>query len=492
MEDKKYDTYFDEKSDGLTPQEKLMAMVTRADKGSVQEAKAGDRVSGKVLSVGKEYIFVEIGLKNEAMIRKAEFVDKEGNCTAKQGDEIQAFVVSTEKDEIVLSTVLSKRKGKKQDFVEAMNNKIPVEGRVTGVNKGGFNVNVMDTKAFCPFSHIDTKFVDTPNEYLSKTFQFVITRVENRGRNVVLSRLPLLEKNLDARLAEIQEQCKVKKVISGTVTKITDFGLFLDIGDFEGLVHISEVSWDRAENLAASFKEGQIVDCVILKVEKKEPLRNSKISLSIRMTSESPWESVSDKLAVGASVGGTISRLTKSGAFVHLLPGIEGFIHISELSWERHVRTPADVVSEGAAVNVTVLAIDKEKRTVSCSLKDIADDPWKKVSEKYQAGAKVTGTVASDTKYGFFIDLDEAVTGLLPHVKIGKDKKGTITVGSQIEVDIEDVDTDNRRISLSYGAPQPVEMPEKEQKAAPYRQAPLKKQTSEFAEALMAAISKKK
>jgi len=490
MKDKNYDNYFDEKTAEETPQEKLMTMVDTVEKQPIKEYKAGEKATGTVLSVGREYVFVDVGMKNEAMIKKMEFCDNDGSVRIKTGDTVEAFIVSTKNNEVVMSKSLASRKAGTKELVEAMKSGIPVEGKVTGINKGGFNVTVMGKKAFCPFSHMDLKFVDDPNTYLLKKCPFIISRVENRGKNIVLSRLPLLEKNIGEQFDELEKGIVKKTVHTGTINKVADFGLFVDLGGVEGLVHISEISWDRADNLKQSFDVGQSVECVILSIERNEPLRNSKVSLSIRMVGENPWEDITDKLSVGSSVEGTITRLTTFGAFVKLLPGIEGLIHVSEMSWGRKVRHPSDIVSEGDTVKVTLLAIDKDKRSVSCSLKDIADNPWNDVDQKYPVGSNVSGKVVSKTKYGYFIDLDENITGLLVHNNIGDDKKGSIKKGDTIEVTIGEINVEAQRISLSYGMVDTVA-------DTSYKQESKKStgggnSTSEFGAMLLAAMGKKK
>lgn len=494
MKDKKYDGFFDEKAEEESPQEKLMAMVDTVEKIPSVELKNGTMVKGSIHSIGKEYIYVDVGQKNEAVIKKAEFIDSDGKLKVDAGDTIDAFVISTDNDEIVLSKTLSGRKAKIRELIEASNRRVPIEGKVTGINKGGFNVTIMGRKAFCPFSHIDLKYVDEPNSYLLKTFPFVITRVESRGRNIVLSRLPLLEKDLSAKFDGLEQHMRDKKVLKGTISKITKFGLFVELGGVEGLVHVSEVSWDRDEDLKGSFNVGDEIECIILKIERKEPLKNSKISLSIRMVGENPWDDIAKKIAVGSAVMGTITRLTKFGAFVQLLPGIEGLIHISEMSWTKRVHHPSDVVSEGDSVKVTILAVDEAKRSVSCSLKDIGENPWNSVAEKYPVGSKVQGTVMSETKYGYFIDLDEDISGLLVRGKIAKDKKGAVKNGEKIEVTVEEIDVENCRITLSYG----IEISATKdtgsgrQGAAAKKQPGLQKPSSEFGELLKAAFDKKK
>lgn len=454
MQDKDYDTYFDneEITEEDNKQKQLLEMVKNMDKTPDQaDLKVGKRVKGTVLRIGDDLVFLDIGYKNEALIKREELCDAEGMITVKQGNSVEAFVVSYKNDEIVLSTSLSGQKASVKELIHAMKNKIPVDGKVTGINKGGFNVSVMGKKAFCPFSQIDLKHVDEPNSYLMRTFSFMVTDVENRGKNIVLSRLPILEKVLEKKIHLFQKTMEEKKVITGTVTKISPFGLFVDLGDIEGLVHISEISWDRADNLEDSFVVNQKVECVILNIEKKEPVRNSKISLSIRQISESPWIRIKEKLKAGSVVEGTVTRLTKFGAFVRLLPGVEGLVHVSEMTWSRQVRHPEDVVSVGDTVRVTILNIDENKQSVSCSLKDVTQDPWNTILEKYPVGSMVNGTIANQTKYGYFIDLDDCITGLLTHGRIAKEKKRSLNKGDTIEVGIDEIDLENRRIALSYG-----------------------------------------
>lgn len=492
MRDKKHDDFFDEKQQGPTPESELTAMVDSMELVPGADIESGSKVSGTVVSLGREHAFIDIGVKNEAMISKQEITDGEGKLTVDIGDTVEAYVVSVAPDEIVLSKSLSVRRGKLMDLIEAMQSRIPVEGRISGVNEGGFNVSIMGKNAFCPFSQIDTRYVDSPNDYLAKTFPFVISRVENHGRNIVVSRLPLLEKDILNRIGELEEGIAEKRVLQGKVTRIVDFGLFVDLGGIEGLVHVSEVSWSRTEGLEEIFTVGQEVDCIVLKVEKAQPLRNTRISLSIREACGNPWLSITDKLAVGQAVPGTITRLANFGAFVQLAIGVEGLIHISEMSWAGRVRHPSDVVSEDQEVEVTILAINEAKRSISCSLKDVSQDPWKNVPARYPVGAVVKGTVAGEKKYGFFVDLDESVTGLLPRGKVAADRKGEVKKGHTIEVRVDEVDTERRRISLSFGEHTTLEADTATRQQHPAGHERAKTSPSEFGDLLRTALEKKK
>ncbi|HMA65798.1 MAG TPA: S1 RNA-binding domain-containing protein, partial [Chitinispirillaceae bacterium] len=286
-----------------------------------------------------------------------------------------------------------------------------------------------------------------------------------------------------------------KKVFRGTISRITDFGLFVQMADVEGLVHISEVSWERANNLNDSFSVGQEVDYVILGIEKKQPLRNSKISLSIKQVVDNPWTTIASKISVGQSVQGKVTRLASFGAFVEVVPGVEGLVHVSEMSWGKRIHHPSEVVQEGVTVTVTVLGIDTTKRTISLSLKDVANDPWKDAELRFPVGSEVAGKVAKKTKYGYFVDLAESVTGLLVFSNIVADKKETLKDGDEIKVMVEAIDLETRRISLSLGMKEAKEHQEEvsaylhKQKAAPVAKAAAN--DTEFGAALLAALKKK-
>ncbi len=495
MYEKKHDSFFDEDNEEAKAEKQLLNMLPGYVKPATTMLEVGNKVSGKIIKIGKQSVFVELGGKNEAAIESFELTKEDGTLTVNVGDTIEAYVVSM-KGGITLSTKLSSKAASESsmaDIINAMNTKIPVEGKVTGINKGGFNIKIMGQKAFCPVSQIDLRRVEDQNVYLNRVFSFVITRVTENGRNIVVSRLPLLEDDMAKILDDIAGKAVSKTSITGTISRIMAFGLFVDLGGFEGLVHISEVSWERAENLEKSFEIGQKVDCVVLGVERKEPLRLSKISLSIKQVLANPWSTVTSTFSVGQSVEGKITRLANFGAFVQLIPGVEGLIHISELSWEKKIRHPSDIVNPGQIVTVTILGINQDKQEISCSLKDLSSDPWKELESKFSPGTLVKGTVAQNTKFGYFIDLFEGITGLLPFGNIASDKKDSIKVGAQLDVIIESIDLERRRISLSYGkAEEKSNDAEVKQFLSSQKQTNTDNSNTEFGAALLSALGKKK
>jgi small subunit ribosomal protein S1 len=458
MHEKNHDDFFDNSGAGADPEKTLLDMLEKYDKPLTAAIEVGAKVTGKIISIGKQFALVDINAKNEAMMKITELMDSQNAVTKKPGDAIEAYIVSTTNSEILLSTVLSSKAGHGKSSMEemraAMNNQIPVEGRVTGINKGGFNIRIMGQRAFCPISQIDLKRVEDPNQFLNASLPFVITQITEGGRNIVVSRLPLLSEGLLAVIDNLKQGIAEKKPYMGTITRITPFGLFIDLGELEGLAHISEVAWDRTEDLNKDYEVGQKVSCIVIGVEKKEPLRNSKISLSLKQATQNPWDTASEHFKAGQSVQGKITRLANFGAFVQLCPGIEGLIHVSEMSWGKKIRHPSDVVAPGQVVQVTLLSVDQNKREIACSLKDMESDPWKNIREKLPVAGLVSGTVAQQTKFGYFIDFAEGMTGLLPFANISADKKESIKVGGLLEVTIESIDEERRRISLSCGVAQ--------------------------------------
>lgn len=495
MNDKNHDNFFDENTKEQQESNQLLEMINSYDKKVKTELKVGAKVTGTVTRIGSEYVFVDIGGKNEAMIKPIELMNESGELNVKEGEKITAFIVSNSSDETMISKSLGAQSSSVQDLYDALNNKVPVQGKVTGVNIGGLNVKIMGHRAFCPISQIDIKFTEDVNSYLGKNLDFMVTRITEGGRNVVVSRIPLLEQGLGEKLDKIIDSMKDRNVLRGKISKITDFGLFVDLDGLEGLVHISEVSWERAEKLNESFQVGQEVEVLVLKVEKKQQLRNSKISLSIKQVFDNPWNSVSERFSIGQSVQGKVTRITNFGAFVELIPGVEGLVHISEMSWIKRVHHPSEIVQEGNVVQVNILSIDEKKKAISLSLKDISNDPWKDVDYRFPIGSEVSGTVVKKSRFGYFIDLAEGVTGLLVFANIASDKKETLNAGDSITVIIESVDIENRRISLSYGL---KEARQNQQEVTDFLSKQSKKPaekseaSSEFGAALLAALKNKK
>jgi len=448
MHDKKHDGFFDEETAEDKKSDELKAMLGGYDK-KLKVFSAGDKVSGKVTRIGSEYAYIDIGAKNEAMIKISELAADE----VKVGDTVGGFVVSNRNDETIVSKSASTGGGVADlsALREAQEARMPVQGKVTGVSKNGLIVKIMGHRSFCPVSQIDVRYTSDVNEYLNKTLDFVITSIKEGGKNIVVSRVPLFEAGLEDQFKKFADAAGSNKVFKGKISKVAEFGLFVEIGGLEGLVHISEVSWQRAQNLADSFSVGQEVEFVVLKVERKDTLRNSKISLSIKQALDDPWKKVSEAVTVGETLTRKVTRLADFGAFVEVLPGVEGLVHVSEMAWGRRVHHPSEIVKPGEEVRVTVLGIDHNKKSISLTLKDTASDPWNGIESKLAVGADVNGTVARKAKFGYFVDLFEGVTGLLVFSRMSADKKDSLKPGDAVTVQVESIDTEARRVALSMG-----------------------------------------
>ena len=336
----------------------------------------GDAVKGRVLSIGAEAVFVDLGGKAEAMIEREELTDANGAVTVKVGDTIEARVVDLggRTGCIQLRKAMGMARGAeaKTELVQAHEHRFPVEGLVTGVVKGGVEVQIAGVRGFCPAGQLDLRFVEDPAVFVGQRLPFRITRLEN-GRNgqlnVVLSRRALLAEEAEVRAAELRGRLEVGAVLSGTVTTIKEYGAFVDLGGIEGMLHISELGFQRVGHPSEVLSVGQPVQVQVTKLEKtKDPKRPEKISLSLKALEKDPWAEASARYTEGARVRGRVVRLQPFGAFVELEPGIEGLVHISQLAADRRINNPREVVAVGQDVQVIVVGVEPERRRISLSL----------------------------------------------------------------------------------------------------------------------------
>ncbi|MCL2844911.1 MAG: S1 RNA-binding domain-containing protein [Chitinivibrionia bacterium] len=352
-------------------------------------------------------------------------------------------------------------KAPKAQLREMAENKTVVSGTVTGVSRGGLKVKVLGHDAFCPISQLDTKKLkpEDLNSYLKENYEFVITGIE-KGTNVILSRIPLVAGDVEGRVAEIEAIVKGGGTISGTVSGILmdkskkeETGAFVDLDGVEGLVHISELSWTRAANVRDVVEVGKDYTFKVISVERKDPLTATKVKLSLKQVGNDPWKDLGSQLKVGQKISGIVSRTGNNGAFVCLKEGIEALIRTEDLSWEKFKKI-SDIVKKGDEVNAKIINIDLEKRRVDLSLKDENSDPWTNITSKYQDGMTVKGTVADEKEYGYFIDIEAGITGLLNKARIAgeKGKKDKLwKKGEEVEVVVQYIDTEERKIVLSFG-----------------------------------------
>ena len=418
----------------------------------------GEKVSGKVLKVSKDTIFVDLGGKSEGIADIQEFMDKEGNVAVQQGDWVEMRVASV-RDGILLTKGMKVQGPDALDILrEARENIIPVEGRVSGVVKGGFQIDLSGTRAFCPLSQIDLQFCEKPEEHVGARYPFRIIEIKEKGKNIIVSRRVLLEEEQEKKSKETLARLKPELECEGKVTKVTDFGAFVDIGGIEGMVHVSEISHGRINHPSEILKPRQPVKVKVIKIETDREGR-PKISLSIKALEPDSWEKGLD-FEDGQIIQGKVSRLTDFGAFVEVAPGVDGLVHISEISYER-VPHPSKFLHEGDRVEVLVMGIDRQTHRVSLSIKEAM---IKKKMEKQGEGAdkvrlevgQVLRGIVDDIKpYGLFVRLPQLgakAKGLLPLEELRGSEKGDIKKkfpkGEEIRVEIISID-EKGRIRLS-------------------------------------------
>ncbi|MFZ0244005.1 MAG: 30S ribosomal protein S1 [Desulfobacterales bacterium] len=417
--------------------------------GSVR---VGDKINGKIIAIGADTVFVDTGTKIDGIVDKKELLDDQGHLPCDVGDRLELFVVAADEGEIRLSRALSGIGGL-QLLTDAFHNRIPVEGRVTETCKGGFRVAVMQRTAFCPISQMDVTYVDSPENYVGETLLFSITQFEDKGRNIVLSRRKLLEREQQKARAAFLTTLTTGAVLTGTVSRLMPYGAFVElIPGLEGMVHISELSWSRLEKPEEAVRPGDRIQVKVIGIETGEDAAREKIALSVKQATADPWADVLDRFQPQDLIQGKVTRCAPFGAFVEIAPGIEGLVHISEMSFVKRVQKPTDIVTPGETVTVMVKAIDSEKRRVSLSIRDTRGDPWAEVSERYPVGRSVTGVVEKKENFGYFITLEPGVTGLLPKSMIGKASDPAafdkIRAGSPVTVVIDAVDSRNRKVTL--------------------------------------------
>jgi small subunit ribosomal protein S1 len=350
-----------------------------APKKKREEPAVGGKVSGKILSIGEEWIFVDLGGKSEGRIAAAELKDAEGNLTVKEGDTLEATVTGTDPES---GALLLKRKaggkGKRTEvsaeIKQAYESGLPVEGLVTGLNKGGAEVQVYGMRAFCPLSQLDLRYVEDPQRFVGQKLPFKVSRLEEgnrggRGPNIVLSRRALLEEEQQSKAAETREKLQVGATLTGKVTSLTTYGAFVDLGGIEGMLHVSEIGHSRTAHPQDVFQVGQEVEVQVIKIEKgKDEKRPERISLSRRALEKDPWRDAVSRFPEGTETTGKVARTESFGAFVELAPGLEGLVHISEIGGGRRLNHAREAVQPGQEVQVRVLGVDTARRRISLSM----------------------------------------------------------------------------------------------------------------------------
>ncbi|HSE63103.1 MAG TPA: 30S ribosomal protein S1 [Thermoanaerobaculia bacterium] len=441
----------------LSPQEyeHLLAQYENSFK-NLQE---GQIIRGRVLAITPSEVIVDIGYKSEGIISLAEFTDFSGNVTVHEGDTVDVLLERTEDQNGYV--VLSKDKAEKMkvwDEVErSYRSGSTVRGRVIDRIKGGLAVDI-GVKAFLPGSLVDVKPVKNLESLRGKELDFKVISVDKKRGNIVLSRKAVVEIEQEARKRETLQLLEEGRVLRGTVKNLTDYGAFVDLGGLDGLLHVTDMSWGRVNHPSDLVKVGDEIDVVVLKFDRE----TERVSLGTKQLTEDPWVHVPGKYPAGSRVSGRVTNVTDYGAFVELEEGVEGLVHVSEMSWSKKVKNPSKLVSPGDQVEAVVSDVNPDARRISLSLKDTLPDPWESVLHKYAIGSRVQGKVRNLTDFGAFVEIEEGVDGLV-HVsdmswtKRIKHPSEVLKKGDDVEAIITSIDEENRRISLSIKEFQPNE-----------------------------------
>ncbi|PIE67343.1 MAG: 30S ribosomal protein S1 [Deltaproteobacteria bacterium] len=423
--------------------------------GMNENIQVGDKIQGKIIAIGSSSIFVDTGTKVDGVVERSELVDEDGQVSVTEGDTLDLYVIAADESEIRLSKAISGIGGLNM-LRDAWEQKIPVEGKVVAGIKGGFHVEVIKHRAFCPISQIDLNYVEDPAVYIGQTLPFRIKRFEEKGRNIVISRRDILQEEAETERKAFMEQMQADAVYPGTVVRIMPFGAFVALAPgVEGLVHISELSWTRLDNPEQVVAIGDKLQVKVLGIKTGDKPGTQKISLSVKQAMGDPWDEAPQRIRLGTKMKGTVTRCANFGAFVELFPGIEGLVHISEMSYTRRIMRPEDIVSPGDPVMVMVKEFDSKRKRISLSIKDAEGDPWADIEDKYAIGAKVQGTVEKKEGFGIFVNIAPGITGLLPKSKLAASEKASqieaLKPGATIGVTIDGINAAERKISLGTG-----------------------------------------
>ena len=411
----------------------------------------GDRVTGKIVKVSADTVFIDLGGKSEGTANALEFKDQDGTLTIQEGDEVELRVASV-RGGIHLSKAIKARGAEAVEVLrDAFRNQIPVEGRVAAVNKGGFEVEISGLRAFCPISQMELRYCEKPEEHVGARYQFRIMEVKERGKNIVVSRRMLLQEEKERKLQETLAALRPDLELEGQVTKLTDFGAFVDIGGVEGMVHVSEVSRARIGHPSEILQPGQTVRVKILKMEPDKKGRQ-KISLSMKALEPDPWEK-GIPFQEGDVISGKVSRLADFGAFVEIIPGLDGLVHRTEISYEK-VSHPSRVLNVGDPVQARVLKIDEPNRKISLSIKAamvFGQNGEGEEDVRLEVGQVLKGIVEDQKPYGLFVRLPQLgmkTRGLLPLEELleadRSDVKKRMLPGKEVQVEIIAIEEGNK------------------------------------------------
>ena len=438
--------------------EKMFGHYSKAEREKMEEmysgtfnsVNKGEIISGVVVTINSKDVVLNIGFKSDGLVPVNEFRDMPD---LKKGDLVDVFVEQREDENGQL--VLSRKRAKTQRSWEMINaaleNDTIINGFVKSRTKGGLIVDIIGVEAFLPGSQIDIKPIRDYDVYVGKTMEFKVVKINHEFKNVVVSHKVLIEDDLESQKVEIVSKLEKGQVLEGTVKNITDFGVFIDLGGVDGLLHITDISWGRIEHPREVLSLDEKVNVVVLDFDDEK----KRIALGLKQLTEHPWASLDTELGIGSKVKGKIVTVADYGAFLEIIPGVEGLIHVSEMSWSQNLRNPQEFMKVSDEVEAVVLTLDREERKMSLGIKQLTPDPWEKAVERYPIGSKHKATVKNMTNFGVFVEIEEGIDGLIHISDLSWSKKINhpnefTKVGEELDVVVLELDVDNRKLSLGH------------------------------------------
>lgn len=418
------------------------------DFGDLEE---GAIVKGEIVRVDEDHVLVDVNFKSEGQIPASEFRDAEGELKIAVGDQIDVFVVR--KNEMEGIIVLSYEKAKRMQLFDQLEELQEKDGTCTGRIlrriKGGYTVDLGGIEAFLPGSHVDLRPVPDMDALVNQEFEFRVLKINRRRSNVIVSRRVLLEEERDSKRTDLLEVLNENQIVQGRVKNITEYGVFVDLGGLDGLLHITDMSWKRIRHPKEMVTMGQELELKVLSFDRE----SHKVSLGLKQLIEDPWQDISGKFPEGAKIMGKVTNLVDYGAFVELEIGVEGLVHISEMSWTRKLRHPSQMVKAGEEVEVVILGVDEEKKRISLGMKQVKPNPWDVVAEKFPEGTVIEGAIKNITEFGMFIGIEDGIDGLIHVSDISWTKKirhpnEVFQVGDVVQAKVLTVDQENEKFTL--------------------------------------------
>ncbi|MBQ2838636.1 MAG: 30S ribosomal protein S1 [Muribaculaceae bacterium] len=446
IEDFDWDAY----EKGETVGEKSREELTKTYDESLNTVKDKDVIEGTIIALNKREAVVNIGYKSDGIIPVNEF---RYNPDIKIGDVVEVFIENQEdkKGQLILSHKKARASRSWDRVNEALENDEIIKGYIKCRTKGGMIVDVFGIEAFLPGSQIDVKPIRDYDIFVGKTMEFKVVKINQEFKNVVVSHKALIEAELEQQKRDIIAKLEKGQVLEGTVKNITSYGVFIDLGGVDGLIHITDLSWGRVNHPEEIVKLDEKINVVILDFDDEK----KRIALGLKQLQPHPWDALNADLKVGDKVQGKVVVMTDYGAFIEIAPGVEGLIHVSEMSWSQHLRSAQDFMKVGDEIEAAVLTLDRDERKMSLGIKQLKDDPWENIETKYPVGSQHTAKVRNFTNFGVFVEIEEGVDGLIHISDLSWTKKikhpsEFTQIGAEIQVQVLEIDKENRRLSLGH------------------------------------------